>query len=118
MNAFNRLPGFTQTPPGLEHAIWRRLPAVLLWGTLLPLVLAGLGHLFADEGSATAADGALLRWDFTMLGLVVLHWTVVFTLGLGCFIVRVMKGPAYVADPYPLPQPGVDQVQARGHAER
>jgi len=27
----------------------------------------------------------------------------VLTLALGCFIVRVMKGPAYVADAYPLP---------------
>jgi len=28
----------------------------------------------------------------------------VLTLGLGCFIVRVMKGPAYVADAYPMPE--------------
>ena len=27
MNAFNRLPGFTPSPPGLEHRIWRRLLA-------------------------------------------------------------------------------------------
>jgi hypothetical protein len=39
-----------------------------------------------------------------MFGVVVLHWTLVLTLALGCFIVRVMKGPAYVADAYPLPQ--------------
>ena len=39
-----------------------------------------------------------------MIGVVVLHWTLVLTLALGCFIVRVMKGPAYVADAYPLPQ--------------
>jgi hypothetical protein len=38
-----------------------------------------------------------------MFGVIVLHWTLVLTLALGCFIVRVMKGPAYVADPYPLP---------------
>ena len=38
-----------------------------------------------------------------MFGVVVVHWTLVLTLALGCFIVRVMKGPAYVADAYPLP---------------
>ncbi len=38
-----------------------------------------------------------------MLGVVVLHWALVLTLALGCFIVKVMKGPAYVADGYPLP---------------
>jgi len=38
-----------------------------------------------------------------MLGVIALHWTLVLTLGLGCFIVRVMKGPAYVADAYAMP---------------
>jgi hypothetical protein len=38
-----------------------------------------------------------------MFGVVALHWALVLTLALGCFIVRVMKGPAYVADAYPLP---------------
>ena len=38
-----------------------------------------------------------------MFGVVVLHWTLVLTVALECFIVRVMKGPAYVADAYPLP---------------
>ena len=37
-----------------------------------------------------------------MVGLVVLHWTLVLTLSIGCVIVMLMKGPAYVADAYPL----------------
>ena len=35
-------------------------------------------------------------------GVVVLHWTVVLTLAIGCIIVMLMKGPAYVADAYHL----------------
>ena len=105
MNLFNRLPGFVQSAPGLEQRIWRRLPAILLWGTLLPLVLAGLNHVLAPAvAESGASDGALLLWDYKMFGVVVLHWTLVLTLALGCFIVRVMKGPAYVADAYPLPE--------------
>ena len=42
-------------------------------------------------------------WDYTMFGVVVLHWTLVLTVALAYFIVRVMKGPAYVADAYALP---------------
>lgn len=104
MNLFNKLPGFVQSAPGLEHLIWRRLPAILLWGTLLPLGLAGLNRALAPAVSESGAGaGALLRWDYTMFGFVVLHWTLVLTLALVCFIVRVMKGPAYVADAYPLP---------------
>ena len=105
MNLFNKLPGFSRSAPGLEQLIWRRLPAILLWGTLLPLALAGLNRVLRPAASESGADAAaaVLMWDYTMFGVVVLHWTLVLTLALGCFIVRVMKGPAYVADAYPLP---------------
>jgi hypothetical protein len=103
MNLFNKLPGFVRSTPGLEHLIWRRLPAILLWGTLLPLGLAGLNRGLAPAAPESGASaGALLLCDYTMFGVVVLHWTLVLTVALACFIVRVMKGPAYVADAYPL----------------
>ena len=104
MNLFNKLPGFVRSEPGWEHLIWRRLPAILLWGTLLPLALAGVNRALAPAvPELGASNGALLLWDYTMFGVVVVHWTLVLTLALGCFIVRVMKGPAYVADAYPFP---------------
>ena len=56
MNLFNRLPGFVPSPPGLEHRIWQRLPAVLLWGTLLPLALAAFNHLLAWGTPPSASD--------------------------------------------------------------
>ena len=72
--------------------------------TLLPLGLAGLNRALAPAVSESGAhSGAVLLWDYTLFGIVVLHWTLVLTLALGCFIVRVMKGPAYVADAYPPP---------------
>ncbi|MEO7855094.1 MAG: hypothetical protein ABIR94_23020 [Rubrivivax sp.] len=104
MNLFNKLPGFERSAPGLEQRIWRRLPAILLWGTLLPLMLAGVNHALAPAvPESSASNGALQLWDYRMIGVVVLHWTLMLTLALGCFIVRVMKGPAYVADAYPFP---------------
>ena len=104
MNMFNKLPGFVRSAPGLEQRIWRRLPAILLWGTLLPLLLSGVKHaLTPTAADSSASNGALLLWDYTLFGVVLLHWTLVLTMALGCFIVRVMKGPAYVADAYPLP---------------
>jgi hypothetical protein len=104
MNLFTKLPGFVRSAPGWEHRLWRRLPAILLWGTLLPLGIAALHRVLAPAATEPGAGArALLMWDYTMAGVVVLHWTLVLTLGLGCFIVRVMKGPAYVADAYPMP---------------
>lgn len=112
---FIRLPGFTRTPPGWEWAVWRRLPAVLLWGTLLP---AGYGlwqWMGVPAGALAADERAALLMVYRVVGVVVLHWTLVLTVALGCFIVRVMKGPAYVADPYPpLDRCAVDGVAA-GH---
>ena len=105
MNLFNKLPGFKTSAPGWEQRIWRRLPVILLWGTLLPLLLIGVNRALAPAATfAAGSESALLLWDYKMIGVVVLHWTLVLTLGLGCFIVRVMKGPAYVADAYPLPE--------------
>ena len=104
MNLFNKLPGFVRSAPGLEQRIWQRLPAILLLGTLLPLMLAAVTHALAPAvPESGASNRALLLWDYTMIGVVVLHWMVVLTVALGCFIVRVMKGPAYVADAYPFP---------------
>lgn len=104
MNLFTKLPGFVRTAPGLEQRIWRRLPAILLWGTLLPLLLAGANHALAPAMPPSGGDqSTVLLWDFTMVGVVVFHWTMVLTVALGCFIVRLMKGPAYVADAYALP---------------
>lgn len=103
MNLFHPLPGFVRSAPGLEHRLWRRLPAILGWGTLLPLLVAAAQHALAPAETGAGLSPSALLWDYRLMGLVVLHWTLVLTVGLGCFIVRVMKGPAYVADAYPLP---------------
>ncbi|MBK6598030.1 MAG: hypothetical protein IPG25_09145 [Proteobacteria bacterium] len=114
MNLFNKLPGFVRSAPGWEQRIWRRLPAILLWGTLVPLALAGVNHALAPAVSESGADdGALLLWDFMMFGVVTLHWSLTLTVALACFIVKAMKGPAYVADAYPLPvDPGASKIAA------
>ena len=56
MNLFTKLPGFVRTAPGLEQRIWRRLPAILLWGTLLPLLLAGVNHALAPAMPPSGGD--------------------------------------------------------------
>ena len=92
---FNRLPGHVRTPAGLERRVLRRLPRVLVVGTVLLALPALAARLLSGAGSLTMVD-------IYSLSLIVLHWTVVFTVGIGAFIVMVMKGPAYVADAYPL----------------
>ena len=40
--------------------------------------------------------------EILAISLVVTGWTAVFTVAIGCAIVWIMKGPAYVADAYEL----------------
>ncbi len=98
MNLFNRLPGFPGTPAGKERVVLRQLPKVFLLGTLLLAVPSLLARLIASPDDALA----VMTTDIYVIGLIILHWTIVFTVGIAAFIIMMMKGPAYVADAYPL----------------
>lgn len=98
MNLFNRLPGFPRTPAGKERVVLRLLPRAFLLGTLLLAIPSLLARLIAGPDESQA----IMTTDIYVVGLIILHWTVVVTVGIAAFIVMVMKGPAYVADAYPL----------------
>ena len=102
MTFFNRLPGFTKTPPGQERNILRLLPKILVIGTLLLAIPSLAARLLFSAGTESEIETQIMTVDIYGISLIVLHWTVVFTVAIGAFIVVVMKGPAYVADPYPL----------------
>ena len=98
MNLFNRLPGFPSTPAGKERSVLRLLPKAFLLGPLLLAAPSLLARLITGPDDALAVTTT----DIYVISLIILHWTVVFTVGLAAFIIMMMKGPAYVADPYPL----------------
>ena len=102
MKPFTRLPGFTPSPAGLERTLLRLTPRIFLMGTLIPLTLLAGAHAFDWLFPALVPTERLTFLDICMAAVVILHWTVVFTAALAAFIVLVMKGPAYVADAYPL----------------
>lgn len=109
MNWLNRLPGYQRSPAGLEWVIWQRLPRILLIGTAI-LGLLALACWWAVPSQLTgAAERELLLSCYRLLGLLILHWTLVLTVAIGCVVVMVMKGPAFVADAYP--PPGRDSEQ-------
>jgi hypothetical protein len=100
MSALKKLPGFQRAPAGLEWSVLRRLPMITLAGTLLPFVGALVAGLFLGGDLATAKLAATIQ--IALASVLVLHWTVAFTVALLCVIVLIAKGPAYVADAYPL----------------
>ncbi len=98
MNYFNKLPNFIQTPAGFEWKLLKKIPIIFLIGTAL-LVLCILYHYFFSH----APKQESLKSIYFCLGLIFTHWFFIGTVAIGCVLVMIMKGPAYVADPYDLP---------------
>lgn len=102
VDLFKKLPGFEKSPPGLERKILRLLPKVFWVGTIiisLPSLIARLGSM--NEATYLVAK-FITTVDIYTFSLLATLWTALFTLAVGAFTVMVMKGPAYVADAYPL----------------
>ncbi len=101
MNWLTKLPHSVRSPSGLEWTLWRKLPLILVVGTALPILLALALHLLTPQGTGTDT-----RWlqtmDYLVAGVVVVHWSAVLTVAIGCVVVMLMKGPGYVADPLEL----------------
>jgi len=105
MNWLKRRPGSRRAPAGLEWLLWRSLPALALAGLLVPAsVWVILRAIFPEANDPVAAETA--RWversGYALLGYVILHFSLLATITIGCIVVIVMKGPGYEADPYPL----------------
>ncbi len=89
-------------PSGLEWVIFKRLPKWLLAGTVIPLLMSVLVRWLPMQGSAFEVAKHQTSIDILAIAIGVTAWTAVFTVAIGCIIVIVMKGPAYVADAYKL----------------
>lgn len=96
-------PDSVRAPSGLEWRIWKKLPLIFAVGTLLPLLALGYTYFFLPEPPNGARDPGVMRFEFVMLGVLLVHWTLVLTVGIGCIVVMLMKGPNYRADSYEVP---------------
>lgn len=98
MSLFNKLPGFTRAPSGLEWRLFKKLPKYFLLGIALPILV--MAWLYTTNPTLNPAQ---LKTIFFCLGLIFSVWFFIGTVAIGCVVVIIMKGPAYVADPYALP---------------
>jgi len=88
--------------PGLERAIWRKLPLALAGCIFVPLSISLAARLLPPEGPADQVAKATKTVDFFAVGLGLTSLIALFTVAIGCVLVMIMKGPAYVADAYHL----------------
>lgn len=103
MDPFKKLPGFRKAPAGLERKILRLVPKVFLVGTVLILLPSVIARIWSVDDAPWVINKFITTIDIYAFGLLSVLWTALFTVGVGAFTVMVMKGPAYVADAYPLP---------------
>lgn len=100
MDWFKRLHG-RQVAPGLEVRILRKLPRVIVIGSLIPLGLAVLARLLPAEPGVDPAKH-INSVDIFAIATEITFLVAMFTVAIGAVVVHIMKGPAYVADPYEL----------------
>jgi len=103
MKILTKLPNSRREPPGLEWTILKKLPKVLFAGTLIPLAISLSGRLFEPQGTAAEIAKHIKSVDIMCIATLVTLWMAALTVAIGCCVVVIMKGPAYVADAYELP---------------
>lgn len=91
-----------RTAPGRELTILRLMPWAFTATTVLLLALSGIVRWLPVTGLAAASAKQVLTVDIFVIAGIVTMWTGLLTVTLGCVLVHIMKGPAYVADAYPL----------------
>ena len=97
VNWFSRIHSI-RYPRGLEWRIWRRLPIALLGSVMIPAGLAIGTRLSPPSGSAYQVAKTTATVDIFAIALLLTAVTAVITVAIGCIVVMVMKGPAYLAD--------------------
>jgi len=99
MNFFNKLPGFIKTPSGFEWVLFKKIPLIFIIGTAIsstPIL-----YIYFSNSMISPAQQQII---YQCLGVLFSIWFFVGAAAIGCIVVMIMKGPAYVADPYELPK--------------
>jgi hypothetical protein len=104
-------------PAGLEWAILKMLPKVLLAGIFIPLFMSIFIRLFPAGDSLGEIEKHISSIDILSISLFVTLLTAVFTIVIGCIIIVLMKGPAYVADAYELDDADEPEAEKKKSSE-
>ncbi len=86
-------------PPGLEYRILKMLPRVTLIGAMIPVAMAVLVRMLPPKPGVDAAKH-IKSVDIFAIATEITFLTAMFTIAIGAVVVHIMKGPAYIADPY------------------
>lgn len=96
MNTWLRkLPGYQVYEPGLEKKVLSELPLFITMG----MIAIGLPSLLARFFLSTKTQRII---DILVISTEIFFISMAITIAIAAFIIKLSKGPAYVADAYPL----------------
>jgi hypothetical protein len=116
MNWLTKLHG-RKTPPGLEVRILKLLPRITALGTLAILAMPVIVRFWPAQPGVDAAKH-IKSVDIFAIATEITLITAVFTVAIGCVVVHIMKGPAYVADSLPVSHSDRPKSDAPGEKVR
>jgi hypothetical protein len=90
------MPPPTPVPREVRQRLW--------WAGAAAVLLPWLAGVWFQPGLSADPERALLMVDILVVASILFLVTMVFTVTIGCWIVAVMKGPQYLADPFPDPE--------------
>ena len=90
-----KLPGYQTYEPGLERKVLLQLPQFTVMGVLAITLPSLLARLLLSSKAERIIDILVISTEIFFLSMVL-------TLAIAALIVKLSKGPAYVADAYPL----------------
>lgn len=90
-----KLPGYQTYEPGLERKVLLQLPQLTVMGVLAIALPSLLARLLLSPKAERIIDILVISTEIFFLSMVL-------TLAIAALIVKLSKGPAYVADAYPL----------------
>ena len=105
-------------PACLEWIILKMLPKILAGGIFIPLFLSIFVRLFPFERPAAEIAKLHIGIDILSISLFFSVIAAVITVAIGCIIVVLMKGPAYVADAYDLDDADKPESENTGKSKK
>lgn len=86
----------------METHILKSLARWAFWGSLFIVEPSIFARLFDWNSREIDVALTITSIDIGVAAVMILYWTILFTVGIGAAIVKVMKGHVYLADSYPL----------------
>lgn len=101
--------------PGLEWKVLRKMPLLLAASIFIPGLMLLISHGYPFEGLADDIVRLRVGIDFIAISIFFTAISFLIAIGILCLTIHLMKGPAYVADAYPLndaDEPDFDETKA------